>query len=121
METACHLTVSRSDVTSSGGFSTTRRWAGVTYGGDVPVHGLLVPKTIGTGPLVPQPMDDWYLRRLVPGLLVPKTFFVYFELAGTEIFNFISSKIGYYMLKVSNQCDWSLFCNKPLHILHFFP
>ena len=27
-----------------------------------PVHGLLVPKTIGTGLLVPQPMDDWYLR-----------------------------------------------------------
>ena len=36
METACHLTVTRSDVTSSGGFSTTRRWAGVTDGGDVP-------------------------------------------------------------------------------------
>ena len=35
--------------------------------------GRLVPKTIGTGLLVPQPMDDWYLRLLVPGLLVPKT------------------------------------------------
>ena len=34
-------------------------------------NGRLVPKTIGTGLLLPQPMDDRYLRRLVPGLLYP--------------------------------------------------